>query len=354
MKISADQIIKDFEEKGILQLVRGGSVVIEKISPAEHCKKGDLVFVDNKKYIDSVLKNTPSVVVTNSELKDSFPVENIPSLIVASNLGLAHALIRQKYADRNFRDVEEWGKRHQSAVVHSTAKIHESVIIGPCAIIGKNVKIGENSVIMANVVIEYDATIGSDCILYPGVYVGYECVIGNRVTIKPGSIIGSEGYGFAQDKTKKSYRIPQTGKVVLEDDVLVGANNCIDRAAYGETIIGNGTKMDNLCHIAHNVQTGKDCLLTAGLVVAGSTKIGNRMIASGQAGILDHLTIADDVVLLQRAGVTADIEEPGLYAGLPVQPLQDYLKNAAILRKLPEMRKEISDLKKKLALLEKK
>ncbi|MBE7412174.1 MAG: UDP-3-O-(3-hydroxymyristoyl)glucosamine N-acyltransferase [Leptospiraceae bacterium] len=354
MKISADEIIQDFKETGILQLIRGGKIIAENISSAEDCKKGDLVFVDNKKYIDSVLKNSPSVVITNSDLKDSFPETEISSLIVASNLGLAHALIRQKYADRNFRDTEEWGKVHPNSVVHPTAKIHESVIVGPCAVIGKNVFIGKNSVIMANVVIEYDVKIGEDCILYPGVYVGYECIIGNRVTIKPGSIIGSEGYGFAQDKEKKSYRIPQTGKVILEDDVLVGANNCIDRAAYGQTIIGNGTKMDNLCHIAHNVQTGKDCLLTAGLVVAGSTKIGNRMIASGQAGILDHLTIADDVVLVQRAGVTSDIKEPGIYAGLPTLPLSDYMKTTAIFRKLPDLKKEISDIKKRISDLEKK
>ena len=201
---------------------------------------------------------------------------------------------------------------------------------------------------MANSVVEYGTSIGNYTVIHPGVIIGYKSVIGDRVIIKSNSVIGSEGFGFAQDANKKSHRIPQTGIVVIEDDVVIGAGNCIDRAAYDTTKIGRGTKFDNLCHVAHNVQIGEDCLLTAGFVVAGSTKIGNRVIASGQTGILDHLNITDDCVFVHRAGVTENIEQPGIYAGLPVLPLKTYLKNTAIFRKLDELRKTVMGLEKRL------
>jgi UDP-3-O-[3-hydroxymyristoyl] glucosamine N-acyltransferase len=140
--------------------------------------------------------------------------------------------------------------------------------------------------------------------------------------------------------------------VAIEDDVVVGAACCIDRATFGETHIGAGTVLDNLCHIAHNVRIGEDCILTAMLCIAGSTTLGARVITSGMTGILDHLTICDDVVLLQRAGVTDDIKEAGMYAGTPVQPLKAYMKNQALARRLTEMRSELRDLKRRMADLE--
>ena len=144
----------------------------------------------------------------------------------------------------------------------------------------------------------------------------------------------------------KSHPIPQTGNVVLGDRVRVGANCCIDRAAYRTTRIGAGTKLDNLCRIAHNVQIGEDCLLTSMFCVAGSTTIGNRVISSGQTGVLDHVQVCDDVVLVHRAGVTGDIDQPGTYAGLPVQPLKDYLRNTAVVRLLGELRQRLLALER--------
>ena len=354
MKISIGDIYKDFKESGLFESVAGEGTIVTNIAPVDSSGSGDLVFMDHKKYIEKLIKHPPSAVVTTAELAAALPAGAVNAVLVTKNVSLTHAWLRQKYADRNFRDESEWGKIHPSAVVHPSAKLDPSVHVGPGSVIGKDVVIGKDSVIMPNAVVEYGAKIGEACVIYPGVYIGYECVIGNRVVIKPGSVIGSEGYGFAQDSGRQHHRIPQTGNVVLEDDVLIGANNCIDRANYGETRVGRGTKMDNLCHIAHNVTIGRDCLLTAGFVVAGSTKIGDRMIASGQAGILDHLEIAPDVILVQRAGVTASIKEPGIYAGLPVETLPDYMKSTAIHRKLPEMKKELNELKRKVAELEKK
>jgi UDP-3-O-[3-hydroxymyristoyl] glucosamine N-acyltransferase len=216
-------------------------------------------------------------------------------------------------------------------------------------VIGRNVAIGARCRIMAGVVIEHDVEIGDDTVVHPSVVIGYGCRIGREVDIGSGSIIGSEGFGFAQDAGRHSHAIPQTGIVVIGDRVRVGANNCIDRATYQQTRIGAGTKFDNLCHVAHNVTIGEDCLLTAMLCVAGSSTIGNRVMASGQTGIIDHVKICDDVVLVHRAGVVKNIDQPGVHASLPAQPLDDYLKNTAVLRTGNSLRKRVAELEKLLA-----
>lgn len=352
MHTNTTDIFNEFKDSGVLAEHRGEPAAISQISAAETADSSSLVFVDHEKYLAAVEKAQPACVVTTADI--AAKLKHTCAVIIAPNVSLAQALLRQKYADRNFRDAEQWGMIHPSAVIHPSAKLDPSVIVGPLSVVGRNTKIGKNTVLMANSVVEHDVTIGEDCILYSGVYVGYGCILGNRVMIQPGSIIGSEGYGFAQDKQRRSHRIPQTGIVILEDDVRVGANNCIDRAAYGATKVGRGTKFDNICHVAHNVQIGEDCLLTANLVVAGSTKIGNRVIASGMSGLLDHLEVADDVILVHRAGVTESIKEPGVYAGLPATPMSQYMKNLAVSRKITDMKKDLSDLKKKVAELEKR
>ncbi|MCB1190354.1 MAG: UDP-3-O-(3-hydroxymyristoyl)glucosamine N-acyltransferase [Leptospiraceae bacterium] len=347
MKKLASEIFFDFKETGLFLELLGEDTIATNIAPAENCKKGDLVFVDSLKFVDSVAQKQPSIVVTHPDLKEKFLGTKELSVIVCEHTKLAQALLRQKYTDRNFQQ-SEWDKRHPSAIVHESAKIKDSVVIGPGVIIGKEVEIRDNSVIMANTVIEHNAIIGENCIIHPNVVIGYNCIIGNEVIIGSSSVVGSEGFGFAQDKNGKSYRIPQIGNVVIEDRVRLGANCCVDRATYQETRIKAGTKFDNLCHVAHNVEIGEDCLLTAGFIVAGSTKIGNRVITSGQTGILDHLVIVDDVILLHRAGVNKSITRPGAYASTPVQPLNDYLKNSVLVQKLGDFRKKINDLEKKI------
>ncbi|MEK7358716.1 MAG: UDP-3-O-(3-hydroxymyristoyl)glucosamine N-acyltransferase, partial [Bdellovibrionota bacterium] len=229
-----------------------------------------------------------------------------------------------------------------------TAEIGAGTVIEPRVVIAAGVKIGKNCRIMTGAVIENDTTIGDGSMIHPQVVVGYGSKLGREVVIEAGSVIGSAGFGFAQDQKRKSHTIPQTGIVVLEDRVRVGANCCIDRATYHETRIGAGTKLDNLCHVAHNVQIGEDCLLTAMFCVAGSTTIGNRVMASGQTGIIDHMNVCDDAVLLHRAGVTKDVEKPGAYAGLPVQPLTDYMKNVAAMKSASEIRTRLIHVEKRL------
>lgn len=345
MNVKASSIFEEFNGSGILYEMIGCDAEICRISPPEECSPGDMVFVNNAEYLSYVKKNRPTAVVLTRKLFEGFAERDEFTVFLAENVQLAHAILKKRFMSRDyFSD----GQRsiHPSAVIHESVDLPASVRIAPGVVIEKNVRIGDRCVILAGTVIEEGVTIGEGTVIHPNVTIGHATEIGKECVIKSGSVIGSEGFGFAQDSTGRSYPIPQTGRVVLEERVTVGANCCIDRATYKETRIGSGTILDNLCHIAHNVTIGRDCILTAGFIVAGSTKIGDRVIASGQTGILDHLKIASDVVLLHRAGVTSDIPEKGYYAGLPLQPLDQYLKNSAIFQRLAEMRRALQKIKK--------
>jgi UDP-3-O-[3-hydroxymyristoyl] glucosamine N-acyltransferase len=344
MKLSAQELFKEFKDKANLTEIDGDSEITH-ISPIEIGKEGSLVFCDNKMFFKFIESNRPSLVITNKELADSIKQIGIKSVIQTINVGVAHALIKQKYMDYDIH-TSEWGMIHKSALIHESTKIPEGTQIGPNVIIGKNVHLGERVIIQANTIIEADVKIGDDVWILANCVIGYKTEIGNRVIIKYGSVLGGEGFGFVPDAKKTYFRIPQTGKIVIEDDVVIGSNNCIDRAAYNETRVKRGTKFDNFVHIAHNVTVGEDVILTAGCIIAGSTVVGNRVIMSGQTGVLDHLKIADDVILVQRAGVMSDIKQAGIYAGTPPQPLSDYLKNSAVARKLTDLKAQVSNLEK--------
>lgn len=360
MKSSKAPTQSFFSIEDVVQSLTELKLWVETVSPGENPKEknlssvsavesggpGALVFVDKADFISQVANNRPTLVVTSEKLRGALAEISGVCVVVAKSVPLAHAFLKQKFGGRNYT-ASGWEGLHPSAVVHPSAEIASDAVIEPRVVVGANTKVGSGSRLMAGVVVENDVQIGSRVVIHPNVTVGYGTQIGNDVVIEAGTVIGSEGFGFAQDASRKSHAIPQTGIVVLEDRVRVGAGCCIDRAAYEETRIGAGTKIDNLCHIAHNVKIGQDCLLTAMLCVAGSTTIGNRVITSGQTGILDHMKVADDVVLLHRAGVTKDVEKPGAYAGLPLQPLGDYMKNQAVLRNAVELRQRVSDLEKK-------
>jgi UDP-3-O-[3-hydroxymyristoyl] glucosamine N-acyltransferase len=345
MKTTAAEILSAFAPQGLIKEMVGLDQPIHRIVAVEDCEPGDLVFVDKAEYATVVAQRRPAVVVTSFKLKALLAGCSNLTLLLTPNVNLAQALIKQRYAGRQF-EAAGWPQIHPSAVVHDTAVLPATAVVEPRAVIGRNVRVGERTRIMAGAVIEHDAQVGSDTVVHPNAVIGYGCTVGNEAVIGAGAVIGSEGYGFAQDEQGKSYPIPQTGNVVLGDRVRVGANCCIDRAAYRTTRIGAGTKLDNLCHIAHNVQIGEDCLLTAMFCVAGSATLGNRIMASGQTGILDHVKICDDVVLVHRAGVSADIGQPGAYAGLPVQPLKEYLRNTAVFRMLADLRQRLLALER--------
>ena len=348
MDTRASLIFNEFGSTGLLTAMEGEDVSLSGIAAVEECGPGDLVFVDNEQAAETIRARRPSAVVTSPALRP--PMSKAPgrTLLIAPNVRLAHALIRQRHADRDMLE-SEWPDIHPSAVIGDGCEIGAGSRIGPHVVLGEGVRIGEKTAVMAGSIVERQAVIGDRTIIHPRVTIGYECEIGDDVIVQSGAVIGSEGYGFAQDEKGCSHRIPQLGRVVIEDRVSIGAATCVDRATYGETRIGAGTKLDNLCHIAHNVDIGRDCLFTAFFVVGGSTKIGDRCVASGQTAVLDHLEICNDVYLLRRAGVAEDIEQPGVYAGAPVEPYATYLRNTALAKKLPELRKQVRRLERELS-----
>jgi UDP-3-O-[3-hydroxymyristoyl] glucosamine N-acyltransferase len=346
MTVTTSQLVSEFSPQGLVSEAVGEERSFQRITAVEDCGPGDLVFADHKDYVAAIRERRPSVVVAPPPLKESLSGLPDTTLLIAPQLKLAHALIKQKYGGRRLADAG-WPRIHPSAVVHETAVVSPTACVEPCAVIGRNARVGDRSWILAGAVIEHDARIGNDTVVHPNAVVGYGCIVGNDAVIGAGSVIGSEGYGFAQDRRGKSHPIPQTGIVELGDRVRLGANCCIDRAAYRTTRIGAGTKIDNLCHIAHNVTVGEDCLLTSMLCVAGSSQIGNRVMTSGQTGILDHVTICDDVALVHRAGVTKDITKPGAYGGGPVQPLNEYMRNTAAARQPADLRQRVLELERK-------
>jgi len=352
MPIPASTLFDEFRRTGLLLEMSGDTqVVLERVSAAEQASSGDLVFVDRETFVKPTLDGGAAAVITDPGLAAAFADAPGMAVMTTPNVKLARALVTQRFFDRDLRPAGT-PRIDSSAVIADTAEVADSARIGANVFVGSAARVGEDAVLLANVVVEERAVVGDRSVLHPGVLLGFSCEVGSDVIIRAGTIIGSEGFGFAQDEQRRNHRIPQMGRVVIEDRVVIGANCCLDRGTHGATRVGAGTVMDNLCHIAHNVEIGEDCILTAMLCVAGSTKIGKRVITSGQVGIIDHLTIADDVVLVQRAGVANNIKAPGPYAGTPLMPLKEYMKTQAGIRRLASMRDTIKRLEKRIAALE--
>jgi UDP-3-O-[3-hydroxymyristoyl] glucosamine N-acyltransferase len=346
MNVTLTELVREFAHIDLQpQSPDQGERVVHRIAAVEQCGPGDLVFVDKPERLCHVREREPTALVTSNRHAELAATQTSAAVLRVPNLSLAHALIKQRHGARDLA-ASGWLGQHPTAVIHPTAIVDPTATIEPRVVIGARSRIGAHCRIMAGAVIENDVVLGERSVIHPLVVIGYGCILGADVVVESGSVIGSQGFGFAQDAARHSHAIPQTGIVMIADRVRIGANNCIDRATYQVTRIGAGTKFDNLCHVAHNVTIGEDCLLTAMLCVAGSSRIGNRVITSGQTGIIDHVEICDDVVLVHRAGVIKSIREPGVHAALPAQPLDDYLKSTAVVRAAPELRRRVAELEK--------
>lgn len=236
---------------------------------------------------------------------------------------------------------------HPSAVIDPTARVATHVAIGACSVIGRNVEIAEGVCIHPNVTIYDNVSIGKDSTIHSGVAIRERTVIGERVVIHNNSVVGCDGFGYAKDEEKRWLKIPQTGRVVIEDDVEIGAGTTIDRASVGESRIGRGTKLDNLVQIGHSCTVGEDSLLCAQVGLAGSSHIGNRVILAGQAGVAGHLTIGDDVVLTAKSATSHDIPAGKIISGIPAFDNRDWLRATAAFRRLGEIQRVVRQLEKR-------
>jgi UDP-3-O-[3-hydroxymyristoyl] glucosamine N-acyltransferase len=237
---------------------------------------------------------------------------------------------------------------HPSAVIDPTARVAKRVAIGACVVIGRNAFVGDDVRIYPNVTIYDDVTVGRGSVIHSGVAIRERTVIGERVVIHNNSVIGCDGFGYAKDEDKHWLKIPQAGRVVIEDDVEIGAATTIDRASVGESRIGRGTKLDNLVQIGHSCTVGEDSLLCAQVGLAGSSHIGSRVILAGQAGVAGHLTIGDDVVLTAKSATSHDIPAGKVISGIPAFDNKDWLRSTAAFRRLGEMQRTLRALEKHL------
>jgi len=331
----------------LAQLV-GGTVIgdadveISQLATIETADSGEITFLGNPRYLPYLKKSHASAVIVSPGIE----VEG-KNLLVCENPYLAIAKIQTHL---HVRRPEPMGVM-PGAQVHPAAQLSENITVHPGCVVGAGAKIGVNTILYPGVMVYDDVIIGSDCTLHANSVVREKCRLGDRVVLQPGAVVGSDGFGYAPDG-ERYFPIPQVGIVVLEDDVEIGANSCIDRGAMGETRIGRGTKIDNLVMIAHNVEIDEDCILVSQVGIAGSAKIGKHCTFGGQSGAAGHIKIGPDTTVGARGAVLSNHEGGGVITGTPAIPHKEWLKASRVYARLPEMRREIQYLKKKLAELQ--
>lgn len=324
-------------------VVRGdGAALISGLGALETAGPGELTFLANPRYAAKVAETSAGAVLMapggERYGRTAIEVAN-PYLCFAKLLTLFYTTPHVPLGVL------------PAAIVSETATIGEGASIYPGACIGRNVAVGCRTTVHSGAVIYDNAIIGDDCTIHANAVVRERCRIGNRCIVQPGAVIGSDGFGYAPDGSGY-YRIPQIGIVVLEDDVEIGANTCIDRAAIDTTRISRGTKLDNLVQIAHNCQIGEDCMIVSQVGISGSTKIGKHVTLAGQVGVAGHLTIGDNVLVGGQSGVPSSLPANAAYSGTPAMPHKEWLKSAMIVPRLPELKKTVSALEKRVAELE--
>lgn len=324
-------------------------VVAKKVLPPEIAEKGALIFVSKADQLMTALLKEPAIIIGHKSLTP--PENSSVAYFTTPSVHLAMATILPLFDGKMNRFVQEQ-KIHPSACIDPTAHLGQNVSVGPFVVIGAGARVGDGTTLASHVVIESEASVGDHCLMHPHVFIGAHCTVGSHCEFHPHVTIGADGFSFAPNKEGVHQKIPQIGTVVIGNHVELGASCAIDRAALTETRIGNGTKMDNFCHVGHNCDIGEHNVFAAGLRVAGSCKIGSYCTFGGGVDVADHVTICDRVMLGGRAGVSNDITKPGAYSGHPLEPIRDYLKTVTNMAYLTRMRKDLHRVLKHLNLHE--
>jgi UDP-3-O-[3-hydroxymyristoyl] glucosamine N-acyltransferase len=320
------------------EIVGDASTNITGFAPADHARAGDLTFADKDAYFAAAERGEASAILVSGP----FTSDRKP-LIRVANARVAVARLLPLF----FPPDEHAAGVHPSAVIDPSAKLDPSVHIGPNCVIGPRARLGARCVLMGGNHIGRDCQLGDDVTLHPNALLYPRTQVGNRVTIHGGTVIGSDGYGYVLDEGRHR-KVLQVGNVVIHDDVEIGANAAIDRAALGSTVIGKGTKIDNLVHVAHNVVMGNHCLIMGQVGFAGSTRLGDYCVIAAQAGIAGHLTLGRQSTVGAKSGVMRDIPDGVTVLGIPAQPDKQIKRQWIALQKLPDMMRELRDLQHEL------
>ncbi len=319
------------------RVVGDPNYVVTGISTIQDADSNSLTFLANPKYRKFVSTTRAGAILINED-----PGVAGKNFIVVDDPYLAFAKILAKH----FYTPPVPAGISKRAIVSENAVIGENVTVGDGTIISDGVSIGDGTYIYPGVFISENSRVGKNALIYPGVIVRENSIIGDNVIIQPGVVIGGDGFGFVPGKNGH-FKIPQLGNVVIEDDVEIGANTTIDRGAIGSTVIGKGTKIDNLVQIGHNVTIGKYCLIAAQVGIAGSTKIGNFVMIGGQAGIAGHLEIGDGVQIAAKSGINASIPPGEIVGGIPAVRHRDWLKIVSVWKRLPQLWERVKKLEDK-------
>jgi UDP-3-O-[3-hydroxymyristoyl] glucosamine N-acyltransferase len=315
-----------------------GAQVITGVAAAREAGAGDVTFFGNPKYLAQIKATRATAALVPADF-----AETIPAIAVrVENPSLAFARLVERFAPPPI--VFPPGV-HPSAVVASDALLGEGVSIQPGVVIEAGARVGARSVIGANSYIGHGAIVGEDCHFAPRVTVAARCLVGNRVILHSGAVLGSDGFGF-EFSAGRHVKIPQTGIVQVDDDVEIGANTTIDRARFGRTWIGEGTKIDNLVMIAHNVVIGKHCIIVAQVGISGSTRLGNYVTLAGQVGVAGHLEIGDQAVVAAQGGVSKSLPGKEMYMGFPAMPAREYREQLARIGRLAKLTERVRQLER--------
>ena len=308
---------------------------VTSISKIEEGKPGTLSFLANPKYIKYIYETHATIVLVNKDFVHEKPVS--ATLIRVENAYDSFASLLTLYQQSK----PQRTGIHKLASIHENVKLGENIYIGDYSVIENNVVIGNNVKIYPQVFIGENAVIGDNTIVYPGVKIYESCRVGKNCVLHGGAIIGADGFGFVPQNDKNFRKIPQIGIVILEDDVEIGANTCVDRATMGATIIHKGVKLDNLIQIGHNVEVGENTVMAAQSGVAGSSRVGKNCMFAAQVGISGHLNIGENVKIGGQSGILRDAGEGEILQGSPAIHYKDYWKAMAVFTKLPELRHQV-------------
>jgi len=341
-EVNMNKTLKELAEWVGGTVIGDGNVVISGVGAISEAHPGEITFIGSPKYLPMLSTTGASAVIVPPDVKQG----DKPLLSVA-NPYLAFAKILTLFTQKPYHpkgiDPQTW--------ISPTARIGKDVTVYPFVCIGDRCSIGDRVTLYPGVSVGEDSSIGDESILHAHVSLYPGTVIGKRVILHSGVVIGSDGFGYVKEG-KKNVKIPQVGRVEIEDDVEIGANTTVDRAALGKTVIHRGVKIDNLAQIAHNVVIGEDSIIVAQVGISGSTKVGSNVTLGGQAGLTGHITIGDNVMVAAKSGVMNDLAPNAAYMGAPAIPHREQMRVISATLKLPEMKKTLKEFEARLKKIE--